>query len=175
MRKWLFALVVVLTFFLDNVFFSMVNIDIGSIIRGARPDITLVIVVSFGILLGPAPAAVTGFTMGLLADIFYNKIVGPSALIYMLAGLAGGFFYRKFYADNLIIPTATVIGASFIKDHFLLIAARIAGARPPYFITLVSYIIPCLILTSGACILIHLFLKHTLFRPLWRNEAIKLE
>ena len=175
MRKWLFALVVILSFYLDNVFFNMVNLDIGAVIRGARPDITLCVMVSFGVLLGPGPAALTGFIMGVIADIFFNKLVGPSPIVYMLAGVAGGFFYRKFYADNLIIPTVTAVVSFFVKEHILLIVSKRAGARPPYFMTLASYILPSLILTGGACLLIHLFLKHTLYRPLWRNEAIKLD
>lgn len=175
MRKWLFALVVLVVFFLDNVILSRFGVDIGGIIKGARPDLTLITVISFGVLLGPGPAALTGLIMGLLSDIFFNKLVGPSALVYMLSGMAGGFFYRKFYADNFIIPAVTALVCSFAKDHFLLIASRLAGARPPYFMTLVSYMLPCLIINGGLCVLTHLFLKHTLFRPLWRNEAIELE
>ena len=175
MRKWLFALVVVIAFYLDNVFFNIFNLDIGGVIRGARPDITLCVMVSFGVLLGPAPAALTGLIMGFITDVFFNKLVGPSSIVYMLAGISGGIFYRKFYADNLIIPTAAALVVFFIKEHIFLIAAKLAGARPSYFMTLGSYMIPCLILTGGACLLIHLFLKHHLFRPLWRDEAIKLE
>ena len=93
----------------------------------------------------------------------------------MLSGMAGGLFYRKFYADNLIIPTVTATVCFFIKEHIMLIAARLYGGRPPYFMTLVSYILPSLLPTGGVCALVHLFLKHNLFRPLWRNEAIKLE
>lgn len=169
MRKWLFAIVVVLAFYLDNILMNKINI------LGIRPDFTLMIVVSFGVLLGGGPAALTGLIMGLAADIIFNKIVGPSALCYMLSGLAGGLFYRKFYADNLIIPTVTAVVCFFIKEHIFLIAARLYGGRPPYFMTLVSYILPSMLVTGGICILMHLFLKHNLFRPLWRNEAIKLE
>ena len=169
MRRWLFAIVVILAFYLDNVFFNIVNV------LGIRPDITLVVAVSLGVLLGGGPAALTGLVMGLIADIIFNKLVGPSALIYMLCGIAGGVFYRKFYADNLIIPTATAMVCFFIKEHIMLIVTRLAGGRPPYFMTLVSYILPSLLVTGAACVLIHLFLKHNLFRPLWRKEAIKLE
>ncbi|MBR3383053.1 MAG: rod shape-determining protein MreD [Clostridia bacterium] len=169
MRKWLFALVVLIAFYLDNVFFNVVNI------LGVRPDMTLIIVVCFGVLLGPGPAALTGLAMGLLADVLFNKIVGLSALVYMLSGMAGGIFYRKFFADNLIIPTATAMACFFIKEHFLLVMTRIFGGRPAYFMTLASYILPSLLLTGGVCILVNLFLRHNLFRPLWRKEAIKLE
>ena len=169
MRKWLFVLVAIISFYLDNVFFNMFNV------LGIRPDITLIISVSFGVLTGPMPAASTGLILGLITDIFFNKLVGPTALIYMLSGLAGGFFYRKFYADNIIIPAATAAVSFFVKEHVFLIIAKIAGARPPYFVTLVSYIIPSTLVTAAFCALIHIILKRHLFHPLWRKEAIDLD
>lgn len=169
MRKWLFALTVVLAFYLDSIFFTKVNV------LGVRPDMTLIVCVSLGVLLGGGPAALTGLIMGLVSDIMFNKLVGPSAIVYMLSGAAGGLFYRKFYADNLVIPTVTAMVCFFVKEHILLIAARLCGGRPPYFLALFSYIFPSLLVTGGVCVLVHLFLKHNLFRPLWRKEAIKLE
>ncbi len=169
MRKWLLAVSLLLAFYLDTVFFTTLDL------RGIRPDVMLAAAVSLGVLIGPFPAAAIGAVMGLIADIFFNKIVGLSALTYMLSGIAGGLFYRKFYADNLIIPTVTAMVCSFLKEHLFLLAVLIKGSRPPYFLTFASFILPCLLLTGGACFLIHLFFKHALFRPLWRKEAIKLD
>lgn len=169
MRKWLFAIMAVLAFYLDNMFFIFINL------YGIRPDITLALVVSLGVLLGSGPAAVTGLIMGLIADVLFNKIVGLSALCYMLSGFAAGLFYRKFFADNLVIPTVTAIICFFIKEHIFMAASLLTGARPSYFLALGTYVLPSLLLTGGVCLLLHLFLKKALFRPLWRNEAIKLE
>ncbi|MBO4563094.1 MAG: rod shape-determining protein MreD [Clostridia bacterium] len=170
MRKWLLVLSLLLAFWLDTIFFNLVGLY-GMM----RPDVMLAVTVSLGVLMGPAPAAAIGFGMGLLADIFFNKIVGLTALTYMLSGVAGGLFFHKFYADNLVIPTVTAMACSFLKEHILLIASVIAGARPPYFLTFATYIIPCFLLTGGVCLLIHLFFKKNLYRQLWRQEAIKLE
>lgn len=169
MRKWLLALVLILAFYLDNTFLNIVAV------YGIRADIELAVIVSLGVLIGPAPAAAIGFCLGLFADIFFNKIVGLTALTYMLAGVCSGFFYRKFYADNLIIPTVTAAASSFIKSHVFFIASLLAGARPGYLLTLAAYIIPCALLTSGVTALLHLIFKRVLFRPLWRNAALKLE
>lgn len=169
MRKWLLALVLAAAFYLDTMFFNTVNL------YGIRPDLMLAVIVSVGVLAGPAPAAAIGFGVGLLADIMFNKVVGLTALTYMLAGVAGGLFYRKFFADNLVIPMFTAMACSFLKEHILMFAALLMRARPPYFLTLLTYILPCLLLTGGSCALIHLFFKHQLYRPLWRNEAINIE
>lgn len=169
MRRWLLAIVLVLAFYLDNTFFNLINLF------GIRPDIELAVIVSLGVLLGPAPAAAIGFALGLLADIFFNKIVGLTALTYMLTGVLSGFFYRKFYADNLVIPTVTAAAAGFLKAHVFYIAAVIAGARAGYLLTLAAHILPCSLLTGGVAALIHLLLKKALFRPLWRQGALKLD
>lgn len=169
MRKWLLILSLAVAFYIDNVFLNVASL------LGIRPDVTLALVVSVGVLAGPAPAALCGFTVGLLADIFFNKIVGLTALTYMLSGFAGGLFYRKFYADNLVIPAVTAVVCSFLKEHFFLIATLIYGSRPQYFAALGYYIVPCFLLTGAVCILIHLFFKKALFKPLYRKEAIKLD
>ena len=169
MRKWLLVLVLVLAFYLDTMFFNFINL------YGIRPDVTIAVIVSLGVLAGSGPAAAAGFIVGLLADILFNKMVGLSALTYMLSGFAGGIFYRKFYADNLIIPTVTCLVCFFIKEHVFLFASLFAGARPSYFLTLIAYILPSLLLTGGVSLLIHMFFRKALFRPLWRNEAINIE
>lgn len=166
MRKWLVILTLVIAFYLDRVFFNMLNL------YGIRPDITLAVIVSFGVLAGSGPAAAAGFITGLLADILFNKIVGLTGLAYMLSGFFAGFFYRKFYADNIIIPTVLCLICFFVKEHIFLVASLIAGAKPSYFMTLITYILPSLLLTGGTVILIHLFFKKTLYKSLWRNEAI---
>ena len=169
MRKWLLFLVLAIAFYLDTTFFNLVNL------YGIRPDMMLAVVVSLGVLIGAAPAAAIGFCIGLLADIMFNKIEGLTALTYMLTGVFSGFFYHKFYADNLIIPTVTAAVAAFIKTHVFFVAVLLAGAKPNYFLTLAAYMLPCSLLTAGATALIHLFLKKALYRPLWRQKALELD
>ena len=169
MRKWLLALVLIIAFYLDTTLFNTVNL------YGLRPDVTLTVIVSLGVLWGGAPAAAIGFGIGLLTDIFFNKIVGLSALTYMLTGVLSGFFYHKFYADNLVIPTAVAAAAVFFKMHVFFIAVAIIGARPNYLLTFAAHILPCTLLTAGLAVLMHLFLKKTLFRPLWRQGALEID
>jgi rod shape-determining protein MreD len=111
MRKWLLAVSIIVVFYLDNVLVTSLPL------RGLRPDLTLAFVVSLGVLTGSVPAAAIGFGMGLAADIFFNKIVGLTALTYMLSGAAAGLFYRKFYADNLIIPDRELNFMFTLRDN----------------------------------------------------------
>ena len=150
------AVSIIVCSYLNAAFFTNVNIF------GIRPDAILALIVSIGVLLGGLPASIIGLGVGLMMDVFFNKIVGLSAIAYIVSGIAGGIFYKKFYADNVIIPAATAVVSTFFKEHILCLAALLAGARFNYGLMLVAYILPCCLLTGGICILIHMVMKSML-------------
>ncbi len=169
MRKWLLVLFIVIALYLDSTFFNIVNLF------GIRPDVTMALVVSLGVLIGGAPSAAIGFGMGFILDVFFNKIVGISSAVYMLAGITGGLFFKKFYADNIVIPTVIATVALFVKEHLLLLCTVLLGSSVNYPLMLFSYIIPSALFTGGFCALLHMLSKRVLYRPLWRQGAIKLD
>lgn len=169
MRKWLIAVMVVIALYLDSTFFNIVNL------YGIRPDVTVALVVSLGVLIGGAPSAAIGFGVGFIIDLFFNKVVGLSSIAYISAAAVAGIFFKKFYADNLIIPTVIAAVASFVKEHIFLVAVLLMGARPNYPLMLAAYILPSALLTGGVCAIVHLFQRKALYRPLWRQGAIDIE
>ncbi len=142
--------------YLNAAFFTNINI------LGIRPDAILALIVSIGVLLGGLPASIIGLGVGLMMDVLFSKMVGLSAIAYIAAGIAGGLFYKKFYADNVIIPAITAVVSTFFKEHVLCLAALLAGARFNYGLMLVAYILPCCLLTGGICIPIHIVMKRVL-------------
>ncbi len=144
--------------FLDSVVFAKYNL------YGICPDSMLVVIVCLGILLGSGQAAVAGCIAGLFMDILFGKAIGISAIPYMLCGLVGGIFYKKYYADNFIIPAVTVAACAFMKENMTAIIARSAGGNFSYLGMLVTYIIPSMLMSTVLCIPVHLLLKPTLHR-----------
>ena len=61
---------------------------------GIRPDCLLALLVSLGVLLGQSDGLILGLVAGLLSDVLFGRAVGLGAVAYMLAGVAGGFFYK---------------------------------------------------------------------------------
>lgn len=45
-----------------------------------------------------------GFFCGLLEDIFYGRLLGMHAMIYMYIGYANGYFNHIFYEDDIKLP-----------------------------------------------------------------------
>ncbi len=156
MRRLYIALAVVLSLYLDSIFFARVNL------AGIRPDVMLALIASLGVILGGKPAAILGACVGLIADILYSRFLGLSAIGYMVAGAVGGLFYQKYYADNIIIPALVAIVGAFLKENVMAIAARLSGAEFSYFGVLASYILPCMLFTGLLCMPFHMAMKRLL-------------
>jgi len=139
--------------FLDSVIFARFNIF------GVVPDCVLAVVVCVGILLGATDAAFAGGIVGLVIDVMFGKAVGISTLAYMLSGMVGGIFYKKYFADNIFIPIATAAICAFFKENFMAVVTAFMGGSFSYFEMLATYIIPSSLMTAAICLPVYLYLK----------------
>lgn len=158
--RWFVAIGLFLAFYLNTVVFARYNLF------GIRPDVILAFVVSIGVMRGALPAGIIGVCMGFVIDIFFEKFVGIHALSYMIAGIAGGLFYGKFYADNIVVPAVVAGITSFLKEHILALVVVLAGGRFYYPSMFALYILPCALVTAGVCALIHFFFRFQSIRSL---------
>jgi len=74
----------------------------GFRIYGFKPDFTLMIVVSYGILRGKRDGGYIGLAAGLMVDIMYGKVFGIYALAYMITGYVSGTFNEKVFKDSML-------------------------------------------------------------------------
>lgn len=139
--------------YLDSVFFPKVNLG------GIRPDALLALVAAMSLLMGSTKGAVLGLALGLIADVLYARMVGLTAIGCMVCGAAGGFFYQKYYADNLVFPALIAAAGALFKEHVMALAARLSGADFSYFHVLGSYILPCMLMTVALSIPVHALMK----------------
>jgi len=153
MRRFYLALAVLAGLYLDSVLFVRVNLN------GIRPDALLALVAGMSLLLGSKKGALLGLICGILADVLYARMVGPSAIGYMVCGAAGGFFYQKYYADNLVIPTLIAAMGALFKEHVMALAARLSGAEFSYFAVLGAYILPCMLMSAALTAPVHVIMK----------------
>ena len=164
MRKFVVTIAFILAFFLDSVFFGAVGL------YSIRPEALIALCVSLGVLMGWAPTAAIGIPVGIVLDLLCNKYIGLSSIAFLGAALAGGFFYNKYYADNVIIPAVTAAAVMFVKEHIMLLTVLLSGGRMSgYLMTLVAHILPASLLTGALCALIHLILRKTAFASARRS------
>lgn len=158
MHRLYVGLTLMLAVFMDSVVFARFNIF------GVVPDCVLAVIVNMGILLGANDAALVGCLTGLLIDVLFGRAVGINALAYMFSGMVGGIFYKKYFADNLFIPVATVAVCAFFKENFMAIITAVIGGHVSYFEMLAKYMVPSALMTAALCLPVHIYLKPRLLR-----------
>ena len=77
------------------------------------PNLSLLLVVFWGILQGSERGRRLGLWMGLLQDFLFCKVVGFYGLIYYLLGHFCGYYKQEFYKGHYILPFIIVSGADF--------------------------------------------------------------
>ncbi|MCD7818916.1 MAG: rod shape-determining protein MreD [Lachnospiraceae bacterium] len=97
-RKLIIALLIILCVLLQATVCPM--IAIGEI----KPNLLIILTVSFGLMCGRQQGMLIGFFCGLLTDISFESILGFNALIYLWVGYFSGYFYRIFYDDDIKTP-----------------------------------------------------------------------
>lgn len=168
MKNTIIAVSICVAIYLDSVFFNTVNF------MGARPDAMLIVAVSFGVLMGGVPAALLGLLSGLFIDVMFSRPIGLHALAYMLSGAIGSVLYKKFYADNVVLPAVAVAAACFLKEHIMALALKLSGGTFSYFDMLGSYIVPCVLLSGALSMVVHALLKRSFSRQVGRRAEHRL-
>lgn len=122
-------------------------------IASIKPNLLIILTVSFGLMRGRKSGMLTGFFCGLLTDLFFESIIGFNAIIYLWVGYCSGYFYRIFYDDDIKTPLLLIsvsdvmygiiqYGFRFLlrgRIHFLFYIGRII--LPEMFYTLILTII----------------------------------
>lgn len=100
---------------------------------GGVPDLLLVLVVAFALAEGALSGTVTGFVVGLLADLGSDHELGRTALAYALVGYLVGLLQDD-RPRSPVLPLAAVAGAAvgavvtYALEGLLLGDPRITGA-----------------------------------------------
>lgn len=158
MKRFAVPILLILALYFDSILFHRLNI------AGVRPDVVLAVVISFSVLAGSFKGGIAGLTVGLFSDIFFGEFVGFNALIYMLSGMAAGLFEGKFYSDNIVVAPLIAACASFLKDNIYALTLAIMGGHFYYASMLLTYILPCALITGLVCMIIHIILRPAMNR-----------
>lgn len=78
-------------------------------ILGARPDLTLVLVILSGYLFGRMDGAVIGLFAGFMRDLFAGRALGLGMLLLMYAGLLAAYTFRETFRRNLALSLVQVL------------------------------------------------------------------
>lgn len=109
-------------------FLALLVIVFGLIVEGATslffpgnilPDLTLILVVGMGFLLGERQGAVVGLVAGLLEDVMFGQALGFFALSKMMLGLGAGLAGKEIYREKAMGPVVLVFAGTLIHGIIL--------------------------------------------------------
>ena len=95
------------------------------------PDITLVLLLVWSALRGPAEGMLWAFGLGLFIDILALDPLGTNALALLGVALLGGVSRRRFFHNTLIFPLLLAGAATMVHALVLLLIRSGEGAGLP--------------------------------------------
>lgn len=140
-RKLIIALLIVICVLLQASVCPM--IAIGEI----KPNLLIILTVSFGLMRGRREGMLIGFFCGLLTDLFFESTIGFNALIYLWVGYFGGYFYRIFYDDDIKTPLLLISVCDLAYGIVQYIFRFLMRGRLRFFFYLGRIILPEVIYT----------------------------
>jgi len=119
------------------------------------PNLLLILTMSFGIMRGRKEGMLTGFACGFLCDVFFNSMLGPYMLLYMLIGYTNGFFHKNYLMEDLLLPVAIISVDEFIFELFVYISSFLLKGDTGFKMHLLHVILPQLMLTILATVVLY--------------------
>lgn len=123
MRPIIISLIVIFNLILQSTVLQWVKI------YGVVPNTALILVICLAIYSGKNKGATIGFFVGILNDIIFGRILGLSALVYMIIGYLVGLMDQKIFKENLIIPFILTAFATVFYEMINLLLIYLLGYR----------------------------------------------
>jgi len=166
LRVLVLSIIILFNFIIQSTILSHVQVF------GIIPNTALIIVVTYAYLRDDVEGAIFGFCTGLLADIFFGRIIGVSALLLMLTGFFSGKPFRDFYKENYIVPIIMIGAASIVYEFMFYVLNFLLLGRVNFFRYFAQIILPTAAYNLVLCVFIYRMI-YGINRRLEAREAKK--
>ena len=140
-RKIVIALMIIVCFLLQSTLFQ--SLSHASI----SPNLLIILTSAYGFMKGKKEGMAVGFFCGLLEDIFFGRLLGMHALIYMYIGYANGYFNQIFYGEDIKLPMALISASELAYGLGTYLIMFLMRSRYDFFYYLKRIILPELLYT----------------------------
>ncbi len=148
-RKITMAVLILVSTFLQCSLFQ--SFEIASI----KPNLLMIITVSFGLMCGRKMGLWTGFFCGLCLDLLFPGTIGMETLAYMWIGYVSGFAFRIFYDEDIKTPLLLISGGTLVYGIYKYILTFLMRGRIHFFWYLGRIIIPEILYTLIITLLVY--------------------
>ncbi|MEN1762064.1 rod shape-determining protein MreD [Anoxynatronum sibiricum] len=121
MQKYVIALTVLLSIIAESALFPFLSI------KGVVPNLTLILVISYALYEEEGNAGLIGLLAGLTKDIVVGRIIGVSAISFMLTGYFVAHYNRKIFAEHVTTPLILVMLATLFHESIYLLFVFLLG------------------------------------------------
>ena len=126
------------------------------------PNLMLILVFSIGFIRGSLEGMLIGFFCGLLTDLFFDNVLGFSALIYAVMGYAIGLTGRLYYTEFVNLPLLLCLASDLLYHLITYVLAFVIRGRGAFGAYLLKIVLPELLYTGLMAILLYPLLKKAL-------------
>lgn len=99
----------------------------GVVLFGVKPELVLLVVLLFAMILEPQQAAVLGFAGGLFQDLLVGRFITLSAASFTLVALAVALAFQRFYGENPLVRLVALVGGTAVGELLYLFGAASFG------------------------------------------------
>ncbi|MDQ5807237.1 MAG: rod shape-determining protein MreD [Actinomycetota bacterium] len=130
---------------------------------GATPDIVPLVVISVGLLAGPVPGAVTGFSMGVFVDFVLLQTLGVSSLVLVIVGhFAGRLRETVRDPEATLLPLAAGAAGTAVALVVFSIMQFLLGVEAPVSLELFRQILATVLINTLIALPVHALVRRAL-------------
>ena len=116
---------------------------------GLRPDLMLLVVVSWSLVRGTREGVGWAFGGGILLDLMSGAPLGTATLALMVVSfLSGSRVVTSVLRSHVLLPLLTIFLATLLYDGLFLFILQLAGRPVPWIETLIRIVLPTAVLNA---------------------------
>lgn len=135
-------------------------------VGGAKPDLILLIVISWSLLRGAREGLVWGFVGGLCLDLLSGGPLGASAIALMVVSLLSGQGETNIFRGNLLLPLILAPLGTLVYYGLLLVILELTGRSLALLPSLSHAILPAAIVNFIAMPFVYAFMR-------WLSQGVE--
>jgi rod shape-determining protein MreD len=128
-------------------------------VAGVKPDLVLLIVISWSLLRGSREGIRWGFLGGLCLDLFSGAPLGASSVGLMTASLLTGQGETNIFRGNVLLPVLFAPVGTVVYYGALLIIFELTGQSQPIFRSFGQIVLPAAIMNAATIPFVHIFMR----------------
>jgi rod shape-determining protein MreD len=136
---------------------------------GVKPDLMLLVVISWSLLRGAREGIVWGVIGGFCLDLFSGAPFGLSALALLIVSFFSGLGEATVFRTHVILPLATVFLASLAHDLIFLLVLKTLGWPVTWLGSFIRLVLPASLLNVLLTPLVYPTMRW-LYRKIGREE-----